>query len=111
MVAVGAIQVNELLRTRSEADQNITLWTVPTGLEETPLDEQGWDPILPEIYPSIDGRYRRHSTINRISIHLKAFADPDAERLIEKTPTLLHSIKQTKKIGFSGAPTRSRSDI
>src|SRR5690606_8939190 len=35
----------------------------------------------------------------------------DAETLIRQNPTVLHNISCTPKIGFSGAPTRPRSDF
>jgi dedicator of cytokinesis protein 3 len=110
-VAVGVLRVDALMRAQSEADQAISLWSLPSALDETAEESNDWDDILPEIYPSTTGRYRKNATISRITIHVKAFAHPDAENLVEKTPTLLHSIKQTRKIGFSGAPTKPRSDI
>lgn len=110
-VAVGVFRVDGLMRAQSEVDQNITLWSPPSPFEEPSEEEGGWDDILNEIYPSPNGKYRKNPTVGRLTIHLKAFANPDAESLIEKTPTLLHNIKQTRKIGFSGAPTKSRSDI
>lgn len=110
-VAVGVLRVDELMRAQAELDQNLTLWSPAQAVEEVLEEGTGYDDILSEIYPSPSGRYNKHPTINRIMVHLKAFAHPDAESLIEKTPTLLHNIKQTRKIGFSGAPTKPRSDI
>ncbi|KAF2105524.1 hypothetical protein BDV96DRAFT_360065 [Lophiotrema nucula] len=110
-IAVGVLRVDGLMRAQSEADQNITLWSTATPGEDITDEERDWDDILNELYPSPNGKYRKNATISRIKVHLKAFAHPDAESLIEKTPTLLHNIRQTKKIGFSGAPTKSRSDI
>lgn len=110
-IAVGVVRVNHLLQAQSEADQVVALWSPMTASEETTEDDSGWDDLLPEIYPSAMGRYRRNAPITQLTVHLKAFLHPDAEGLIDKTPTLLHNIKQTRKIGFSGAPTKPRSDI
>ncbi|KAF2732052.1 hypothetical protein EJ04DRAFT_578675 [Polyplosphaeria fusca] len=110
-VAVGVLRVDALMRAQSEADQNLTLWSMSSPFDEAADEADDWDAFLAEIYPSPDKKYRKHHNISHITVHLKAFAHPDAESLIEKTPTLLHNVKQTKKIGFSGAPTKARSDI
>ncbi|KAF2639154.1 hypothetical protein P280DRAFT_402803 [Massarina eburnea CBS 473.64] len=110
-VAVGVVQVDDLLRTSSEVEQHVLLWSPLVSHAEVSEDESGWDEILNEIYPSLTGRYKRHTQVSRVTVHMKAFANPDAEKLVEKTPTLLHNIRQTRKIGFSGAPTKPRSDI
>ncbi|KAF2190578.1 hypothetical protein K469DRAFT_623793 [Zopfia rhizophila CBS 207.26] len=110
-VAVGVLRVDALMRAQSETEQNITLWTPPGPFDEVPDEGEGWDGILTEIYPSPTGKYKKNSHVSRLTIHLKAFANPDAETLVEKTPTMLLNVKQTRKIGFTGAPTKPRSDI
>ncbi|KAJ4336726.1 Deoxycytidine kinase 1 [Ascochyta clinopodiicola] len=111
VVAVGVLRVNQVMQNASEVDQTVALWSTAGSSDEAPEDIAGWDDILTEIYPSASRKYRRNDPISSLTVHLKAFVHPDAEGLIEKTPTMLHSIKQTRKIGFSGAPTKSRSDI
>ncbi|ORY11651.1 hypothetical protein BCR34DRAFT_483858 [Clohesyomyces aquaticus] len=110
-IAAGVLRVDAMMRAQSEAEQSITLWSPPAPFDEVQEEAEEWDEILGEIYPSGTGKYRTNPQISRISVHMKAFADPDAESLIEKTPTLLQNIRQTRKIGFSGAPTKARSDI
>ncbi|KAH7392512.1 hypothetical protein BKA66DRAFT_607037 [Pyrenochaeta sp. MPI-SDFR-AT-0127] len=110
-VAVGVIRVNQLMQSQSETDQVVTMWSTAAALDEISEDDGGWDSLLPSIYPSASGKYKRNAPISQLTVHLKAFVHPDAESLIEKTPTLLHNIKQARKIGFSGAPTKPRSDI
>jgi dedicator of cytokinesis protein 3 len=110
-IAVGVVRVNHLMQAQSEADQTITLWSNATAIEDPAQDDSGWDSLLQDIYPSPSGMYRRNSPISQVTVHMKAFNHPDAESLIAKTPTLLHNIRQTRKIGFSGAPTKPRSDI
>lgn len=110
-IAVGMLRVNQLCQAQSEADQTIALWCTASTNEEITDDDSGWDDLLPEVFPNPTGRYKRNAPITQLTVHLKAFVHPDAEGLIQKTPTLLHNIKQTRKIGFSGAPTKPRSDI
>lgn len=110
-IAVGVVRVNQLLQAQSEADQTIILWSTATPDDELTEEDSDWDGLLPDIYPSSSGRYKRNAPITQLTVHLKAFVYPDAEGLIEKTPTMLHNVKQMRKIGFSGAPTKPRSDI
>ncbi|KAF2749235.1 hypothetical protein M011DRAFT_466356 [Sporormia fimetaria CBS 119925] len=110
-VAVGVLRVDALMRSQSELDQSVTLWTPAIALDEVPEDGTSWDEVLKDLFPSPNATYKKHSPISGLTLHLKAFAHPDAAGLIKKTPTLLHNIKQTRKIGFSGAPTKARDDI
>lgn len=110
-VAVGVVRVDPLLRAQSETDQNVTLWCLPAPFDEITDEDTGWEDVLTELFPSANGKYKKHPQISRVTVHLKAFANPDTETLVEKTPTLLHNIRQSRKIGFSGAPTKPRSDI
>ncbi|RAR01560.1 90s preribosome component rrp12 [Stemphylium lycopersici] len=110
-VAVGVVAVNQVLQSRSEADRTVSMYCTAAPGEDVSEEDGGWDSILPEVYPSASGKYKQNAPISRITIHLKAFVHADAEGLIEKIPTMLHNIKQCRKIGFSGAPTKPRSDI
>jgi dedicator of cytokinesis protein 3 len=110
-IAVGVLNVNHIMKSDVEQDQTVTMWTTATQFDEISKEDVGWDSLLTEIYASPTGKYRKNAPIKEISVHLKAFVHPDAESLILKTPTLLHNIKPTRKIGFSGAPTKPRSDI
>jgi dedicator of cytokinesis protein 3 len=110
-IAVGVMTVNEILQSRSEVDQTVTMFCTTAAGEDLSDEDRNWDRVLPEIYPSATGMYRRNAPISQLTIHLKAFLHADAEKLIAKLPTMLHNIKQCRKIGFSGAPTKPRSDI
>ena len=56
-------------------------------------------------------RSEKSPKADRLHFYLRAFSHPDAAGLIKSTPTLLHKINITEKMGFSGAPTKPRSDI
>jgi hypothetical protein len=110
-IAVGIVGVNQILQARSEADQTVSLFSTAAAGDEISEEDSSWDNVLPDVYPSATGKYKRSAVISQLTIHLKTFVHPDAEGLIEKTPTMLHNIKMARKIGFSGAPTKPRSDI
>lgn len=111
IVALGVCRVDELMRSKSEADHDVILWCPTMPFDETIEEEVQWHSIVPDLLASPTGKYKKLSSVRRLQVYVKAFENVDAETLIRKTPTLLHDISQTKKIGFSGAPTKPRSDI
>ncbi|CUS08993.1 unnamed protein product [Tuber aestivum] len=99
-----------------------------------PGDGEDWDRLIRDIIESRTGKLsvpemlggesfsddqpadmRLHSEkspkADRLHLYLRPFTSPDADSLIKATPTLLHNISCAQKIGFSGAPTKPRSDI
>ncbi|RPB00941.1 hypothetical protein L873DRAFT_1788560 [Choiromyces venosus 120613-1] len=99
-----------------------------------PGDGEDWDKLIRDVIESRTGKLsvpellrgesfsddqpadmRLHSEkspkADRLHLYLRPFTSPDADSLIKATPTLLHNINCAQKIGFSGAPTKPRSDI
>jgi dedicator of cytokinesis protein 3 len=116
-VGVGVLHVGEFLRQEDETEQTLQIWSpiassagAGPGAEAQESSED-WDHLIAELVQSPTGRFEKSSRAGRLHLFIKAFNSPDAETLIKKTPTLLHQITKTNKIGFSGAPTKPRSDI
>ncbi|KAF2460451.1 hypothetical protein BDY21DRAFT_369462 [Lineolata rhizophorae] len=110
-VGLGVLRMNPSARPDHEGEQEVILWTPSLAADEDMELDSGWDDVISELMPSVRGKYKKAHLDCPLLVHTKAFENPDAESLIKKTPTLLHNIGQTHKIGFSGAPTKSRSDI
>ncbi|KAF1991405.1 hypothetical protein K402DRAFT_450343 [Aulographum hederae CBS 113979] len=110
-VAAGTIRVDQLMQQNAELDQAVPLWTASFAREEAPSVDDGWDELVKELLPSNHGEFKKYPLAHPLRVSIKPFRNPDAESLIKRTPTLLHRISQTRKIGFSGAPTKPRSDI
>ncbi|KAF3482884.1 uncharacterized protein GIQ15_02208 [Arthroderma uncinatum] len=111
MIGVGALEVGPLMKAGKAAEQVFTIWS-PLGEndeEEGPTD--GFHEIIRTLVYSPTGRYTRAYQAARLHIHLYPFTGTDADALVKKNPTLLHSVTQTRRIGFPGAPTKPRSDI
>ena len=79
-------------------------------------------PSVPE--PMLGSNYRKSSAASdtrlpheknlradKLQIFMKPFPAPDADELIRNMPTVFHRVAPTRKIGFTGAPTKPRSDI
>ncbi|KAF2089858.1 hypothetical protein K490DRAFT_36278, partial [Saccharata proteae CBS 121410] len=111
VVGVGVLPVNQLIKDQQESEQEVGIWSSALPMDEQTEENEGWDELIQELSPSATGRYKKYTGMSRLQVQVKAFATADAEALIKKTPTLLHGVSQTKKIGFSGAPTKPRSDI
>lgn len=111
-IGAGALRIDPVARQSSELEQDVILWTPVFPMDEQQEDQDDtWDGIISEFCPNSTNRYRKLQTPNRLVVHVKSFANPDAETLIKKTPTILQDVTRTRKIGFSGAPTKPRSDI
>ncbi|KKY29632.1 putative sh3 domain-containing protein [Diaporthe ampelina] len=95
LAGVGCLKLNAILRQDEEVEQVLDIWS----------------PSAREIVDSKSGQYEKSKTAERLQLHLKAFNHPDSDVLIKATPTLLSGTTKTRKMGFSGAPTKPRSDI
>ena len=110
-IGIGAIKINSLMKATEEAEQVVNIWGPSLNTTQEKQDLDGFDEVIRSFLTSQSGFYDRSRRAERLQLHLKAFNSPDADALIKATPTLLSEIRQTPKMGFSGAPTKPRSDI
>ncbi|KAH8601842.1 hypothetical protein B0O99DRAFT_201756 [Bisporella sp. PMI_857] len=110
-LGIGAIKVNSILKQDEEVEQVITIWSPSSGFEDRQDHGDGWVDIISDFMSSKSGHYEKSRKVDRLQVHLKAFNNPDADALVKATPTLLSGVSKTSKMGFSGAPTKPRSDI
>ncbi|CAG8983084.1 hypothetical protein HYALB_00006112 [Hymenoscyphus albidus] len=111
-VGIGALRINAIMKQEEEIEQVITAWAPSIGSkDDKPELGEGWEEVIRELMESQSGHYEKSRRAERLQIHLRAFENPDADALIKATPTLLSGVSKTNKMGFSGAPTKPRSDI
>ncbi|KAJ5586865.1 uncharacterized protein N7459_002630 [Penicillium hispanicum] len=110
-VGVGILEVSPILRQDRDAEQVMNIWSTPREGEEGEGSGDGFDRLLRTLLPSSDGRYVRSESAGRLHLHLRPFASSDPETLVRQNPTILQDVIQTRRIGFSKAPTKPRSDI
>ncbi|KAF2096416.1 hypothetical protein NA57DRAFT_42739 [Rhizodiscina lignyota] len=110
-VATSVLRVDEIMRRDDEAELTASFWSPSYSIEEKSDPDETWDDLIPELLPSVSGHYKTFKFTHPLGVSVKSFTHDDVEALIQKTPTLLLNVNPTKKIGFSGAPTKSRSDI
>ncbi|KAL9063798.1 MAG: hypothetical protein Q9157_008080, partial [Trypethelium eluteriae] len=111
VTGVGVLQVDALLRQCREADHQVQIYTHKMPFEDKEEEGEDWSSLIKELYPSPSDSFKKCSVVKRLHVHVKAFGDPDADELVKATPTLLQGIYPTRRVGFSGAPTKPRSDI
>ncbi|KAI0913528.1 SH3 domain-containing protein [Ustulina deusta] len=112
LVGVGVLNLKSMLKDGGESEPVVTIWSPsPMASSETLETAKGWDNLIRDMLDSESGHYENSRRAERLLVHLKSFDHPDADVLIRSTPTLLSAINKTSKMGFSGAPTKPRSDI
>ncbi|KAK1544818.1 SH3 domain-containing protein [Colletotrichum paranaense] len=111
-VGIGVLKLNAVMKQDEDVEQVVSIWspspTLPT--EKQGLHEE-WDTLIRDLMDSKSGHYEKSRRTERVQVHLKSFNHPDVDALVKMTPTLLAGIRKTNKMGFSGAPTKARSDI
>ena len=111
-VGIAVISLKHFLGQEREMDSTVIVWSASQiGVDPQTTEDGGWDEIIRELMPDHTGQFERSKIVQRLRIRLHSFVSFDADSLIRRTPTLLHGIIETSKIGFSGAPTKPRSDI
>ncbi|TPX08866.1 uncharacterized protein E0L32_009684 [Thyridium curvatum] len=111
-VGLGVLKLNPIMKQAEEIEHVVNIWSPSDRLSaDRQGDGEDWNPLIKELMESRSGQYDRARGTERVQVHLRAFNHPDADALIKATPTLLSGVCKTSKMGFSGAPTKPRSDI
>ncbi|KAH9815335.1 putative DOCK family protein [Teratosphaeria destructans] len=113
-VGAGAIDIGKLTRNQSELEKRVTLWAPSIVAEDNTDESDDWHDIVRELIRSPTGSFKRLNMVKRFDVFATAFTSSpakDLETLVRNTPTLLHEVPHTAKLGFTGVPTEKRSDI
>ncbi|KAK4121833.1 hypothetical protein N657DRAFT_98874 [Parathielavia appendiculata] len=110
-VGVGVLKLNSVMKQDDEVEHIVSIWAPSAKNSFEAQDGEEWDPVIRDIMDTKTGSYEKSRRAERLQVHIRAFKSPDADALIKATPTVLSNICKTKKMGFSGAPTKPRSDI
>ncbi|KAF7559219.1 hypothetical protein G7046_g4943 [Stylonectria norvegica] len=110
-VGVGVLRLNSIMKQTEEIEQVVSIWSQSARFTAEKDVGEELDPLIKELMDSPTGYYEKSRRGERLQVRLKGFNHLDADALIKSTPTMLSGISKTNKMGFSGAPTKSRSDI
>jgi dedicator of cytokinesis protein 3 len=109
-VAVGVMDVDHIMRSTSETeDVGFVLWSPSNQVDD---DASQVDPLVTSFFLQDGSHGLAPSTrITELQLNLKSYVAPEAETLIRNNPTAMYMVCQSRKMGFSEAPTKSRSDV
>ncbi|KFA63731.1 hypothetical protein S40285_01966 [Stachybotrys chlorohalonatus IBT 40285] len=110
-VGIGVLKINNIMKQNEDIEQVVNIWSQTPRYVNDKETREEWDPLIQDLMDSPSGFYEKSRTGERLQVHLRGFSNPDVDALIKATPTMLSSIAKTNRIGFSGAPTKPRSDI
>ncbi|KAK7425244.1 Deoxycytidine kinase 1 [Neonectria magnoliae] len=110
-IGVGVLRLNSVMKQQEEVEHVVNIWSESPRfvLEKEAGDD--WEPLVKELLDNPTGHFEKSRRGERLQVQLRAFNHGEADTLIKATPTLLSGVSKTSKMGFSGAPTRPRSDI
>ncbi|KAI9852083.1 MAG: hypothetical protein M1838_001880 [Thelocarpon superellum] len=112
IVGVGVVPMADVMTRDDVSEQVIPIWTAAPDQDETPRPGETRHDVVTEAVQCLSAARPGQATqIERVRIYTTPFISPDADTLVKRTPTLIQDVDQTQKIGFSGAPTKPRSDI
>ncbi|KAI1340030.1 hypothetical protein F5Y15DRAFT_62154 [Xylariaceae sp. FL0016] len=112
LVGIGVLNLKTIMKQGDESEHVVTVWSSCVKFNAERFETtKGWDNLIRDLLDSESGQYEKSRRAERLQLQLKSFNHPDADSLIKATPTLLSGITTTSKMGFSGAPTKPRSDI
>ena len=110
-IGIGVLDIKGLLARKTALEKTVIIWSPAGGNTEALNQSDQPDASIRDLIGNGNGGVERCKALENIRLSLQCFESADAEELITKTPTLLQNIAKTPKVGFSGAPTRPRSDI
>lgn len=109
-VGIGVMKLSAVMKQEEEIEHVVSIWA-PTAKPTNDKDSDEWAPIIRELMDSPAEYFEKSRRGERLQVSVKPFDHPDSEELIKVNPTILAGVSNTNRIGFSGAPTKPRSDI
>ena len=107
-VGVGAVDVADIIRQGQPWEDSLTIWSVSRRDDEKGSESY---PVAAQLLDSSGKALVISSPISSVNLTLTPYTAPDADTLVKNTPTAMHMVTKTNKMGFSEAPTKPRIDI
>ncbi|ETI20335.1 hypothetical protein G647_08369 [Cladophialophora carrionii CBS 160.54] len=107
-VGVGVLDIASIMRERQPCEESVTIWSLSQRDDEKGAESHR---VEAQLLDSSGKALVVSGQISNVNLTLTPYTAPDADTLIKNTPTSMHMVTKTQKIGFSEAPTKPRSDI
>ena len=110
VVAFGILNVSRHIKNMKPLDTRVQIRPVATLFEDGSLGDDDERQVALEAVGLVSPLRPVH-TRGFVVLHLRSFQNASAADLIQRTPTLFHSISTSNRLGFAGAPRKPRNDI
>ncbi|CEJ79966.1 Putative Dedicator of cytokinesis protein 1 [[Torrubiella] hemipterigena] len=110
-VGIAVLKLNALMKYSEETELIANIWSPCAAGSSTDTSDSDWVPLIRELMSNPNNGFEKSRRGERLQVSLKVFEHQDADMLIKANPTVLAGVPKTPRIGFSGAPTSTRSDI
>ncbi|EXJ54571.1 hypothetical protein A1O7_09912 [Cladophialophora yegresii CBS 114405] len=107
-VGVGVLDTASIMRERQPREESVTIWSLSQRDDEKGAESH---PVESQLLDSAGKGLIVSGQISTVNVTVTPYTAPDADTLIKNTPTSMHMVTKTQKIGFSEAPTKPRTDI
>ncbi|KAL8740653.1 MAG: hypothetical protein Q9190_006670 [Brigantiaea leucoxantha] len=111
ITGVGVLDIKSFVGQDLCGEQKMPLWALSVSDDGVQPSASSPDSVINDLINRQNVHSERHKAIDHIRLSLQSFPGQDPEEVVAKTPTVLQDISRTSKMGFSGAPTKPRSDI
>lgn len=107
-VGIGILDIASIIKDGRQQEETITIWSHSSREDDKSATAH---PVAAELLDCSGKALMVSNPISNVTVMLTPYAAPDADTLIKNTPTSMHMVAKTQKIGFSEAPTKPRTDI
>ncbi|KIX96585.1 uncharacterized protein Z520_07851 [Fonsecaea multimorphosa CBS 102226] len=107
-IGVGVLDIAKIMRDGQPREETVTIWSGSQRDDEKSSESIG---IAAQLLDSPGRALILCTPISSVNFNLTPYTAPEADTLIKNTPTSMHMITKTQKMGFSEAPSKPRSDI
>ncbi|OAG34794.1 hypothetical protein AYO21_11050 [Fonsecaea monophora] len=107
-IGVGVLDIAKIMRDGQSREESVTIWSASQRDDEKP---GGSSDTAARLLDSPGKALVLSNPVSSATFKLTPYTAPEADTLIKNTPTSMHMITKTQKMGFSEAPSKPRSDI
>ncbi|KIW93178.1 uncharacterized protein Z519_05783 [Cladophialophora bantiana CBS 173.52] len=107
-IGVGVLDIAEIIRDGQPREEMVPIWSASQRDDEKTGQSSA---VAAQLLDNPGKALVLSTPISSVTFNLTPYTAPEADTLIKNTPTSMHMITKTQKMGFSEAPSKPRSDI
>lgn len=111
LTGLGILDVTTQIRSLAEVELSLPLQSLRQALQSSSHLTEDHSEVLKWLLGGEGESVTSYFTNAVLILQWKSFRDVSSDNLIQETPTFLHNITTSPRLGFVGAPSKTRSDI